>query len=177
LRFGGEFRRSQLEEFYHRHGLGTLRFDGSQGPWANDTTVTDSNVLSLADFLGGYFNPKRTSIALGNPTRLVYVKTFSLFAQDAWQVSRKLTVNYVLRWDYEGPLGNDKKDLSVFDPAKGGLVFQGAGISHVYPRNFKNFAPRLGVAYKPKENGDLVVRGGPTTVFRVGTLQMYWRSL
>src|ERR1700726_164661 len=33
FRFGGEFRRSQLEEFYHRHGLGTLRFDGTQGPW------------------------------------------------------------------------------------------------------------------------------------------------
>jgi Carboxypeptidase regulatory-like domain/TonB dependent receptor len=160
FRFGGEFRRSQLEEFYHRHGLGTLRFDGSQGPWANDPTVTDSNILSLADFLGGYFNPERTSIALGDPTRLVFVKTFALFAQDAWQASRKLTVNYGLRWDYEGPLGNDKKDLSVFDPEKGGLVFQGAGISHVYPKNFKNFAPRLGFAYKPKESGDLVVRGG-----------------
>jgi hypothetical protein len=160
FRFGGEFRRSQLEEFYHRHGLGTLRFDGTQGPWANDPTVTDPNILSLADFLGGYYNPERTTIALGDPTRLVFVKTFALFAQDAWQVSRKLTVNYGLRWDYEGPLGNDKKDLSVFVPSKGGLVFQGAGISSVYPKDFKNFAPRLGFAYKPKEDGDLVVRGG-----------------
>ena len=158
FRFGGEFRRSQLEEFYHRHGLGTLRFDGTQGPWAG--SANDSNVLSLADFLGGYLNPNRSSIALGDPTRLVFVKTFALFAQDAWQVNRKLTVNYGLRWDYEGPLGNDKKDLSVFVPSKGGLVFQGAGISSVYPKDFKNFAPRLGFAYKPKESGDLVVRGG-----------------
>ena len=52
FRFGGEFRRAQLEEFYHRHGLGTLRFDGSQGPWANDTTVTDPKILSLAGYLG-----------------------------------------------------------------------------------------------------------------------------
>jgi hypothetical protein len=160
IRFGGEFRRAQLEEFYHRHGLGTLRFDGTQGPWANDPTVTDGNILSLADFLGGYLNPGRSSIALGDPTRLVYVKTFALFAQDAWQVNHKLTVNYGIRWDYEGPLGDDKKDLSVFDPTKGGVVFQGAGISHVYPKDFKNFAPRLGFAYKPKESGDLVVRGG-----------------
>jgi Carboxypeptidase regulatory-like domain/TonB dependent receptor len=160
IRFGGEFRRAQLEEFYHRHGLGTLRFDGTQGPWANDLTVTDGNVLSLADFLGGYLNPDRSSIALGDPTRLVYVKTFALFAQDAWQASRKLTINYGVRWDYEGPLGDNKKDLSVFDPTKGGLVFQGAGISNVYPKQFKNFAPRLGFAYKPKEKGDLVVRGG-----------------
>src|SRR5882762_5164911 len=38
-RFGGEFRRAQLEEFYHRHGLGNLKFDGSQGPWSSDSTV------------------------------------------------------------------------------------------------------------------------------------------
>jgi hypothetical protein len=158
FRFGGEFRRAQLEEFYHRHGLGTLRFDGTQGPWAG--SANPSNVLSLADFLGGYLNPNRSSIALGNPTRLVFVKTFALFAQDAWQVSRKLTVNYGLRWDYEGPLGDSQKDLSVFVPSKGGLVFQGAGISSVYPKDFKNFAPRLGFAYKPKESGDLVIRAG-----------------
>jgi hypothetical protein len=97
---------------------------------------------------------------LGDPTRLVFVKTFALFAQDAWQVNRKLTVNYGIRWDYEGPLGDDKKDLSVFIPSKGGLIFQGAGISSVYPKDFKNFAPRLGFAYKPRQNGDLVVRAG-----------------
>src|SRR5467141_3767632 len=155
-RFGGEYRRAQLEEFYHRHGLGNIKFDGSVGPWRG-ANVT-SQVKSLADFLAGDFNPNTSTIALGNPTRLVYVKTFDLFFQDAWQFSRKLTFNYGVRWDYEGPLGDSKKDLSVFIPSKGGLVFQGAGISHVYPPRYKNFSPRLGVAYKPKENGDLVVR-------------------
>jgi Carboxypeptidase regulatory-like domain/TonB dependent receptor len=160
FRFGGEFRRAQLEEFYHRHGLGSFRFDGTQGPWAGDTTVSDPRVLALADFLGGYLNPGRSSIALGDPTRLVFVHSFALFAQDAWQVNRKLTVNYGLRWDYEGPPGNDKKNMSVFIPSKGGLVFQGAGISTLYPQNYKDFSPRLGFAYRPKESGDLVVRGG-----------------
>jgi len=159
FRFGGEYRRAQLEEFYHRHGLGNIKFDGSVGPWKAATNAS-SEVKSLADFLAGDFNPNTSTIALGDPTRLVYVKTFDLFFQDAWQVSRKLTFNYGVRWDYEGPLGNSKKDLSVFIPSKGGLVFQGAGIDHVYPARYKNFSPRLGVAYKPKENGDLVVRAG-----------------
>jgi Carboxypeptidase regulatory-like domain/TonB dependent receptor len=157
FRFGGEFRRAQLEEFYHRHALGNFVFDGSQGPWATDTTVS-SNVLALADFLAG--DVSRSSIAVGDPTRLVFVKTFSLFAQDAWQFNQKLTFNYGLRWDYEGPLGNGDKDLSVFDPSKGGLVFQGAGISSVYPKDFRNFSPRVGFAYKVGQKGDLVVRGG-----------------
>jgi hypothetical protein len=105
FRFGGEFRRAQLEEFYHRHALGNLLFDGSQGPWANDTTAS-SNVLALADFLAG--DVSRSSIAIGDPTRLVFVKTFALYAQDAWQVNQKLSVNYGLRWDYEGPIGNNE---------------------------------------------------------------------
>jgi hypothetical protein len=157
FRFGGEFRRAQLEEFYHRHALGNFVFDGSQGPWKGDATV-DSNTLALADFLAG--DVSRASIAVGEPTRLVYVKTFALYAQDAWQFNQKLSLNYGLRWDYEGPLGNDKKDLSVFVPSKGGLLFQGAGISSVYPKDYKNFSPRVGFAYKVGDKGDLVVRGG-----------------
>jgi hypothetical protein len=168
-RFGGEYRRAQLEEFYHRHGLGNIKFDGSTGSWAGlqgcggtpapaACATVASPTFALADFLAGDFNPGSSTIALGNPTRLVYVKTFDLFFQDAWQFSRKLTLNYGARWDYEGPLGDSKKDLSVFIPSKGGLVFQGAGIDHVYPPRYKNISPRLGAAYKPKENGDLVVR-------------------
>ncbi|HXJ06081.1 MAG TPA: carboxypeptidase regulatory-like domain-containing protein [Candidatus Acidoferrum sp.] len=157
FRFGGEFRRAQLEEFYHRHALGNFIFDGSQGPWASNTSI-ESNVLALADFLAG--DVFRSSIAVGDPTRLVFVKTFALFAQDAWQVSQKLSLNYGLRWDYEGPLGNDKKNLSVFVPSKGGVVFQGAGLASVYPKDYRNFSPRVGFAYKLGNRGDLVVRGG-----------------
>jgi outer membrane receptor protein involved in Fe transport len=171
IRFGGEFRRAQLEEFYHRHALGNFVFDGSQGPWAIGDPDQDSNVLALSDFLAGYVS--RSSIAVGDPTRLVFVKTFALFAQDSWQVNQKLSLNYGLRWDYEGPLGNDKKDLSVFVPSKGGVVFQGAGIDSVYPKNYKNFSPRLGFAYKLGQKGDLVIRGGVGIYFDTPNLNVF----
>ena len=32
IKLGGEFRKAQLDEFYHRHALGIFTFDGSQGP-------------------------------------------------------------------------------------------------------------------------------------------------
>ena len=32
FKFGGELRKAQLDEFYHRHALGSFTFDGSQGP-------------------------------------------------------------------------------------------------------------------------------------------------
>ncbi|HET8966254.1 MAG TPA: TonB-dependent receptor, partial [Candidatus Acidoferrum sp.] len=170
FRFGGEFRRAQLEEFYHRHALGNFVFDGSQGPWAGDSSV-DSNVLALADFLAG--DVARSSIAVGDPTRLVFVKTFALFAQDSWQLNSRLSLNYGLRWDYEGPLGNEKKDLSVFVPGKGGIVFQGAGIDTVYPKNFKNFSPRVGFAYKLGQRNDFVVRGGFGMYFDTPNLNVF----
>lgn len=170
FRFGGEFRRAQLEEFYHRHALGNFVFDGSQGPWAGDSSV-DSNVLALADFLAG--DVARSSIAVGDPTRLVFVKTFALFAQDSWQLNSRLSLNYGLRWDYEGPLGNEKKDLSVFVPGKGGIVFQGDGIDTVYPKNFKNFSPRVGFAYKLGQRNDFVVRGGFGMYFDTPNLNVF----
>jgi hypothetical protein len=167
FRFGGEYRRAQLKEFYHEGALGKLVFDGTQGPWANDTTVADTNILRLADFLGGFLNTASSHITLGNTERLVHIKTFSLFTQDAWQRSPKLTFNYGVRWDYEGPPGDGKNDLSVFIPSRGGLVTQGSGgtnavggISSIFPKIYTNFSPRVGFAYKPKADGDLVVRAG-----------------
>ncbi len=57
FKFGGELRQAQLDEFYHRHALGSFTFDGSQGPDAanaNDTWDTgDPRVDALADFLSG----------------------------------------------------------------------------------------------------------------------------
>jgi hypothetical protein len=162
IRFGGEYRRVQMDEFYHEGALGELVFDGTQGPWAGDTTLNDSNILPLADFLGGYLDTTSSStvITLGNTERLIHIKTFALFAQDAWKWSPKLTFNYGVRWDYEGPPGDGKNDLAVFIPSKGGLVTQGAGIDSIYKKIYTNFSPRLGFAYQPKANGDLVIRAG-----------------
>jgi Carboxypeptidase regulatory-like domain/TonB dependent receptor len=162
VRFGGEYRRVQVDEFYHEGALGELVFDGTQAPWAG-LTLADSNILPLADFMAGYLDTTSSStvITLGNTERLIHIKTFSLFAQDAWKFSPKLTFNYGMRWDYEGPPGDGKNDLSVFIPSKGGLVTQGSGgIDSIYKKIYTNFSPRIGFAYQPKANGDLVVRAG-----------------
>jgi Carboxypeptidase regulatory-like domain/TonB dependent receptor len=161
IRFGGEFRQSQLDEFYHSNARGTFTFDGSQGPWTTDplpnVNPTDPNVLSLADFLLGYY--RNASISRGDPERQVFVNSFNFFAQDSWRVMPKLTVNYGLRYDYFGPFHNGYKNLSTFVPATGGLELQGDGLSSIYPTDWKNFAPRLGFSYQPGSKADMVVRG------------------
>ena len=161
FKFGGEFRQAQLDEFYKRHALGSFTFDGSVGPDPNASTPIpwnsgDPRVDALSDFLAG--NVKTSSIALGNPDRQVFVNTFALFAQDSWQLSPKLNVNYGLRYDYEGPLHNQWKNLSVFRPNLGGVVYQGDQISSLYDPNWTNFSPRVGFSYQAT----------PTTVLRAG---------
>ncbi|HZR32801.1 MAG TPA: TonB-dependent receptor [Terriglobales bacterium] len=164
FRFGGEVRQGRVNEFYFRRGTGQFTFDGSQGPWASSICSTppapgciDSNTAALADFLAG--NVLKSTIAVGNAERAVTVNAFNAYIQDAWQVTRKLNLNYGLRYEYFGPLHSGKKDLGVFIPGKA-LLIQGNGIDSIFPPDRNNFAPRLGFAYQPRENGDLVVRGG-----------------
>jgi hypothetical protein len=166
FKFGGELRKAQLDEFYHRHALGSFTFDGTQGPdqsaAANGDSYDtgDARIDALADFLSG--RVKTSSIALGDPDRQVFVNTFTFFGQDSWQLSKKFNVNYGLRWDYEGPLHNSYKNLSVFRPdlttLNDGIVYQGAGINNLYDPTYLNFSPRVGFAYQLT----------PTAVLRAG---------
>ena len=155
FRFGGEYRQAQIDAFNTGNSTGQFSFTGAQGPWTS-TDNSDSHVLALADFLAGYVNT--SSLATGDPKRQVFINTFALFGQDAWRLTPRLTVNYGVRYDYEGPPHNDLKNLSVFLPEKG-FVFQGAGVSSIYPQNWKNVSPRVGFAFQPTANGNTVVRG------------------
>jgi hypothetical protein len=156
FRFGGEVRQGRVDEFYFRRSLGSFNFDGTQGPWAGSCASGDPT-CALADFLAG--NVSTSSIAVGDAERFVRVNGFDFFAQDAWQVTHKLNLNYGLRYDYIGPLHSPNKDLAVFIPNKG-LQIQGNGIGSIFPADHNNFAPRFGFAYQPTASNDLVVRGG-----------------
>jgi hypothetical protein len=156
IRFGGEVRQGRVNEFYHRRGTGKFSFDGTQGPWAG-TCATGDPTCALADFLAG--DVSTSSIAVGNPERFVRVNAFNFFGQDSIQVTRKLNINFGLRYEYFGPLYSPNKDLAVFIPGQG-MEIQGAGINSIFPPDRNNVAPRFGFAYQPKSDGDLVVRGG-----------------
>jgi outer membrane receptor protein involved in Fe transport len=154
LRFGGEFRQAQLDEFYHRHATGSFTFDGSQVVPGGSGYVD-----ALADFLAG--RPSAASITIGDPERQVFVNTWFINAGDSWQFTPKLNLNYGIRYDYEGPLHDPYQDMSVFRPAltaTNGLAFQGNQIANLYPQYYKNISPRVGLSYALDEN--TVIRAG-----------------
>ncbi len=100
-------------------------------------------------------------------------KSYGFYLQDDWKVSRKLTINMGLRWDFESGLTERHDRFGVFDPAvtnplsqrtglnlKGGWIFpdKGLGRRTLKSTEFGKIAPRLGIAYQLL----------PSTVFRVG---------
>src|ERR1700761_7551933 len=161
VRFGGEFRQAQIDEFYQRHSTGSFTFTGSQGPWCVNNGDCTGNAEALADFLGGYL--ASASIARGNAERQVFINTFDLFAQDSWQLTPTFNINYGVRYDYLQPMRSDYQNLSVFRPeltASNGLGFQGNQINSVYPGDWTNFSPRVGVSHAPAMWKGTVLRGG-----------------
>jgi hypothetical protein len=164
LRFGGEYRQAQLDEFYHRHATGSFTFDGTQVAKVGKVLAPNADGLdgyryALADYLAGFTS--NASIAIGDPERQVFVNTWFLNAGDSWQMSPKLNINYGIRYEYVGPLHNDNKDMSVFRAAltaNNGLAFQGKDIESLYGKFWKSFSPRVGTSYQV--DAKTVVRAG-----------------
>jgi outer membrane receptor protein involved in Fe transport len=152
FRFGVEYRRAYIDLYYNWGGRGAFNFGTGPsilGPWANDTSVTDPNVLSLADFLAGY--AYTSSVTLGTQERFIYTHTGSAFAEDSWQITPKLNVNLGLRYDYQQPFFTNNPNLSYFDPNNGGLVVAGGGSgspNYIYNSNKLDFSPRVGLTYQ-----------------------------
>ena len=160
LRFGGEYRQMQLNEFYWRHSVGSFTFDNTYpSPWADDEDI-DTKTASLANFLAGFMT--KATQAFGDPERTVYSHAFDLFAQDSYQLTQVLNVNFGLRYDFMQPMHNDKKDLSVFRPGTTPtyIAFQGQDIDNIYDPDYTSISPRVGLSYQPGWSKGTVIRAG-----------------
>jgi hypothetical protein len=81
------------------------------------------------------------------------------YAQDEWKVSRELTINYGLRYNYFSPFTEAHGNENPFDIADCG-GYCGMGTSFYHP-NYLSFDPRASVAYAPDTfNGNTVFRAG-----------------
>ena len=88
-------------------------------------------------------------------------RAISPYVQDNWKVTDKLTLDIGLRWDYFPSLVEAHDNMSFFNPnlanpvtgVNGALQFTGTGTNTCNCRTpvdnyFKNFGPRIGVAYQ-----------------------------
>jgi hypothetical protein len=121
----------------------------------------DANVLYLADFLAGCLAQPNAAIAEGNQKRLVYENTWDIFAQDAWQITQRLNLNYGIRYDYAQAAHDSNKDLTSFNPTlAGGFAIQGGNVSNLYNPFKGSVSPRVGASYALNEKTTLRVGAG-----------------
>jgi Carboxypeptidase regulatory-like domain/TonB dependent receptor len=151
-KFGGEYRHANVDVYYFSNSRGTFTFDGTRGPWSSDSTVS-SQLKSLSDFLAGEpSNSSGATIVFGDPEHVYRYNAYSGWIHDTFQVTKTLSVNYGVRWDYEGaPYVNG--GLYNFLPATGFSLEKS-----LYSPSPKNFGPRAGLAWTPGQNW--VIRAG-----------------
>jgi hypothetical protein len=148
VKFGYEYRRTTIQQIFGVNYRGELDFD------------------TVGDFLSGTPDASDGGQSLGNSVRHTYENNHGLYAQDTYQFNSRLTLDFGMRWDYYGVVG-EKNDLftnvTSFDPVAQTVTLTQLGqpgLSQVYQPDYKNFAPRLSVAWDPFGKGRTVIRAG-----------------
>jgi Carboxypeptidase regulatory-like domain/TonB dependent receptor/TonB-dependent Receptor Plug Domain len=100
-------------------------------------------------------------------------QTYSLYGQDTWRVTPRLTLTYGLRWELSpAPSGRGTTTLAswenIDDPALISLAPSGKGL---WKTTYGNFAPRVGAAYSLTPSGDFVIRAGWGIFYDLGVGQ------
>jgi hypothetical protein len=164
LRFGFEYDKFALNHFQPQGGTfgtarGTFGFDGTLTALKGGPNVNNP-VNSWAQFLLGYPSHVGKITQFQNPNALRF-SDWAFYARDQWQVSSKLTLNYGLRWEYYPIFSHDNYGAVRFDPATDNILIGGQGgvpWDTGASANKKNFAPRIGIAYRLGEK--MVIRTG-----------------
>jgi len=164
VKWGVDIRRIRDELLQNQTFSPRGRFDFGVGPTSLNCAAPCDNRTSFANNFAGFLLDVPNQVGRDLPVIFpAYRATqFFAFVQDKWQLTKKLTLDIGLRWEFYPP-GTPRfpGGFSNFDPESNSLVLAGIGNNPMnlgLQSNKKNFAPRLGLAYRFTEK--TVVRAG-----------------
>ncbi|HYR83158.1 MAG TPA: TonB-dependent receptor [Terriglobia bacterium] len=171
MKFGFDIRRFLFNSFFTSFGRGAFQFDG---------TFTGNPV---ADLLLGM--PRQADRNLGTPFHNSMTFSSGYYFQDDWKIAPKLTLNLGVRYDLDLPETERVNKIASFDPARNTIKAAGGveyyidnnsptGLSsrprpeigrRLWSTDKNNFAPRIGLAWRPFGGTSTVVRAGFGTFY------------
>ncbi len=182
--FGGDWRR-QTHDYKSMAGFARYYVGNTEGSTStslkNIYLITGSTFSSL---LVGI--PNLIDGGQGEDKLIAMVRNaFSGYIQDDWKLTDRLTLNMGLRYDFESPFHVTNGEFMTLDFKTGLPVYaKGApadrlaklqfnyltdGPNRGFEPNNGDFAPRLGFAWRPFSDNNLVVRGGYGIIYNSET--------
>jgi hypothetical protein len=146
IKFGADFYRTSIQQYFDKYFRGKLEFD------------------NIADFLSGTVDGGFQYA--GNTIRHTFENSYGFFVQDSFRITPHVTLNYGLRYDFFGVIGeknNLLSNITNLDPVGDTFTLTQVGqpgLSSLYNPDRKDFAPRVSVAWDLAGNGKTVVRAG-----------------
>jgi Carboxypeptidase regulatory-like domain/TonB-dependent Receptor Plug Domain len=157
LKVGGQFHIDQVNDYPNGTFNGIFNIDGTEtgDPFADLLIGVASNFTQSS----------------GSP---LYLRNRyeGIYGQDSWRARNDLTIDMGLRWDIIMPFWEKYNQIQTWVAGARSVVYPGAIPGMVYPGDpgipktlaptgYKNFAPRIGLAYSPKfEDGFLTTLFG-----------------
>ncbi|HJP93934.1 MAG TPA: TonB-dependent receptor [Pyrinomonadaceae bacterium] len=163
FKFGGDYATVRIPQaIFELNFAGLFNFGGLTASTLNAAFAGAPDFTPVQQYGLGF--PANFIQGFGNPVSSISNKPMAFFAQDSWKVRPNLTLNYGIRYDYE--LTEQVPTLPLRDPLSGIslsaadiLAAQDAmGVQQGFPRDKNNWAPRLAIAWDPKNNGKTVIR-------------------
>jgi Carboxypeptidase regulatory-like domain len=156
LKFGLAFESQRANGFGQQNIAGQATFSFLETAVPGATSFTSGS--SFASFLLGNADSGATETIRYLPQTYPY---YGFYGQDDWRVSKKLTVNFGLRYEFTQPPKAGMDQYTDFSPTTpnpavnnypGALIFAGngtgrQGVSSLVPGWYGGIGPRIGFAY------------------------------
>ncbi len=193
MRFGTDIRRVHADSIGGSNPLGTFVFSSYSTLSPSDRAAVDAGSTQqtasgagFADFLLGL--PQQTKIQAGLHKDYLRANVFDAYAQDDFRVLSNLTLNAGLRYEYFSPYVEKNNRLVNLDhnadfTAVAAVLPNGTGqYLGQFPRSLVNpdrtmFSPRFGLAWRPKQLKNTVVRAGYGINFNTGQFSRFAQQL
>jgi trimeric autotransporter adhesin len=187
IRMGGDMNWTQRNSQRDSNARGSYTFTGFATVLLDEQGRPVSGTGNdLADFLLGlpfstsrsFVDPDVNPYGSGNYLRS---RNLSLYVTDNWRFRSNLTVNYGLRYEYAGPafekfdrmvsldVAPDFSSVAQVFPNQTGPVSGGSFPRSLLQPDRNNFAPRVGIAWRPTPRSRFVVRTGYGIAYDAGS--------